>query len=164
MRFLHPLSGRVAKAVVVDLDNTLWGGVVGEDGFNGIRLGTEFPGAAYRDVQRALLDLRQRGILLAICSKNNPSDAMEVLERHPEMLLRPEHFAAMRINWNDKASNLREIAEELNIGIDALAFLDDNPVERQQVRGALPEVTIIGLSGGSASVCARCATRRSLSG
>jgi FkbH-like protein len=145
MRFLHPLSGRVAKAVVVDLDNTLWGGVVGEDGLHGIRLGTEFPGAAYQDVQRALLDLRRRGILLAICSKNNASDAMEVLERHPEMLLRPEHFAAMRINWNDKASNLREIAEELNIGIDALAFLDDNPVERQQVRGALPEVTIIGL-------------------
>jgi FkbH-like protein len=145
MRFLHPLSGRVAKAVVVDLDNTLWGGVVGEDGFNGIRLGTEFPGAAYRDLQRALLDLRQRGILLAICSKNNPGDAMEVLERHPEMLLRPEHFAAMRINWNDKAANLSEIAAELNIGIDALAFLDDNPVERQQVRGAAPEVTVIDL-------------------
>ena len=145
MRFLHPLSGKVAKAVAVDLDNTLWGGVVGEDGFDGIQLGNEFPGAAYRDLQRALLDLRQRGILLAICSKNNLNDAMEVLERHPEMLLRPRHFAAMRINWNDKAGNLREIAAELNIGIDALAFLDDNPVERQQVRGAVPEVTVIGL-------------------
>jgi FkbH-like protein len=145
MRFLHPLSGRVAKVVVTDLDNTLWGGVVGEDGFDGIQLGTEFPGPAYRDVQRALLDLRQRGVLLAICSKNNPSDALEVLERHPDMLLRPQHFAAIRINWNDKASNLREIAAELNIGIDALAFLDDNPAERQQVRGALPEATVIDL-------------------
>ena len=145
MRFLHPLSGRVAKAVAVDLDNTLWGGVVGEDGFDGIQLGAEFPGAAYRELQRTLLDLRQRGILLAICSKNNPNDALEVLERHPEMLLRPGHFAAMRINWNDKAANLREIAAELNIGIDAVAFLDDNPVERQQVRGAVPEVTVIEL-------------------
>jgi FkbH-like protein len=145
MRFLHPLSGKVAKAIVVDLDNTLWGGVVGEDGFDGIRLGNEFPGAAYRDLQRALLDLRQRGILLAICSKNNESDAMEVLEKHPEMLLRPAHFASVRINWKDKASNLREIASELNIGTDALAFLDDNPVERQQVRGAVPEATVIHL-------------------
>jgi FkbH-like protein len=145
MRFLHPLSGRVAKAIAVDLDNTLWGGVVGEDGFDGIQLGAEFPGAAYRNVQRALLDLRQRGILLAICSKNNSADAMEVLERHPDMLLRPQHFAALRIDWNDKAANLREIAEELNIGIDAVAFLDDNPVERQQVRGAVPEATVIEL-------------------
>jgi FkbH-like protein len=145
MRFLRPLSGKVAKAVAVDLDNTLWGGVIGEDGIDGIKLGDEYPGAAYREVQRALLDLRRRGILLAVCSKNNPSDAMEVLERHPEMLLRPEHFAAIRIDWNDKAGNLREIAAELNIGIDAMAFLDDNPVERQQVRGDLPEVAVIEL-------------------
>lgn len=145
MRFLHPLSGKVAKAVAVDLDNTLWGGVIGEDGIDGIKLSGEYPGAAYRDVQKALLDLRQRGILLALCSKNNPADAMEALERHPEMLLRPEHFAAVRIDWNDKAGNLREIARELNIGIDAIAFVDDNPVERQQVRGAVPEVTVIEL-------------------
>lgn len=145
MRFLHPLAGRIAKAVAVDLDNTLWGGVIGEDGFHGIKIGREYPGAAYRDVQRALLDLRQRGILLAVCSKNNPADAMEVLERHPEMLLRPEHFAAMRIDWNDKAGNLRELAEELNIGLDAMAFLDDNPVERQQVCAAAPEVHVIHL-------------------
>jgi FkbH-like protein len=148
MRFLHPLTGKVAKAVAVDLDNTLWGGVIGEDGINGIKLGDEYPGASYREVQRALLDLRQRGILLALCSKNNLSDAMEVLERHPEMLLRPEHFAAIRIDWNDKSANLREIAAELNIGIDALAFVDDNPVERQQVRGAVPEVTVIELPEG----------------
>ncbi len=145
MRFLHPLSGKIAKALVVDLDNTLWGGVIGEDGMDGIRLGTEYPGAAYQAVQRVLLDLHHKGILLAICSKNNREDALEVLEKHPGMLVRPAHFAAMRINWTDKSQNLREIAEELNIGIDSLAFLDDNPIERQQVRSALPEVFVVDL-------------------
>jgi FkbH-like protein len=145
MRFLHPLTGKTAKAVVVDLDNTLWGGVIGEDGRTGIKLGNEYPGAAFRDVQRALLDLHRRGILLAICSKNNPDDAMEALQSHPEMLLRPDHFACMRINWTEKSQNLREIAQELNIGVDSLAFVDDNPIERQQVRSALPEVHVINL-------------------
>ena len=145
MRFLHPIAGKIAKALVVDLDNTLWGGVIGEDGMAGIRLGTEYPGAAFQELQRALLDLYQRGILLAVCSKNNLDDAMEALEKHPGMILRPTHFAAMRINWLDKAQNLREIANELNIGIDALAFLDDNPIERQQVRSELPEVAVIDL-------------------
>ena len=145
LRYLHPLAGRVAKAVAVDLDNTLWGGVVGEDGTAGIKLGMEYPGAAYLELQRALLDLHRRGVLLAICSKNNPEDAMDVLENHPHMLLRPAHFAAMRINWSDKVQNLRDLARELNIGLDALAFLDDNPVERQHVRGQLPEVHVIEL-------------------
>ena len=145
LRFLHPLAGKVAKACVVDLDNTLWGGVIGEDGLNGIRLGNEYPGAAFREFQRVLLDFHQRGILLAICSKNNRDDAMEALQQHPGMLLKPEHFAAMRINWTDKAQNLREIAQELNIGVDALAFVDDNPIERQQVRSQLPEAHVIDL-------------------
>jgi FkbH-like protein len=145
MRFLAPLTGRIAKCVAVDLDNTLWGGVIGEDGMSGIKLGTEYPGAAYQALQRALLDLARRGILLAICSKNNPDDAQEALKNHPGMLLRPNHFAAVRINWNDKAQNLREIAAELNIGIDSLAFIDDNPFEREQLRSLLPEVTVIDL-------------------
>jgi FkbH-like protein len=145
LRFLLPLTGKTAKALVVDLDNTLWGGVIGEDGMTGIKLGAEYPGAAYQAVQRAMLDLSRRGILLATCSKNNLDDAMEALERHPGMLLRPGHFAAMRINWNEKHQNLREIAAELNIGVDSLAFLDDNPVERESVRVALPEVTVIEL-------------------
>jgi FkbH-like protein len=145
MRFVAPLTGKVAKALVVDLDNTLWGGVIGEDGMTGIKCDAEYPGAAYQALQRAMLDLSKRGILLAICSKNNPDDAMEALNTHPGMLLRPKHFAAMRINWSDKSQNLREIASELNIGIDSLAFLDDNPVEREQVRAALPEVTVIDL-------------------
>ena len=145
LRYLQPLSGRLAKVVVADLDNTMWGGVVGEDGPAGIRLGEEHAGAAYRELQRALLDLTRRGILLAVASKNNPGDAMEVLEQHPGMLLRPQHFSAMRINWNEKTHSLREIAVELNVGLDALAFLDDNPVERHRVRTELPEVMVIDL-------------------
>src|ERR1017187_560300 len=145
MRFIVPLSGRVAKALVVDLDNTLWGGVIGEDGMAGIKVGPEYPGAAYQALQRVLLDLSRKGILLAVCSKNNLDDAMEALENHPGMLVRAKHFAAMRVNWGDKSQNLREIAQELNVGIDALAFLDDNPFEREQVRAALPEVTVIDL-------------------
>src|ERR1022692_4752865 len=145
LRFLHPLAGKVAKCVAVDLDNTLWGGVIGEDGMNGIRLGAEYPGAAYQELQRALRDLSRRGILLAVCSKNNPADAMEALSGHPGMVLQPRDFAAMRIDWNDKARNLREIASELNIGLDTIAFLDDNPVERRQVREQAPEAIVIRL-------------------
>ena len=131
--------------LVTDLDNTLWGGVIGENGLEGIQVGMEYPGAAYRALQRVMLDLYRRGIILAICSKNNVADAMEALEQHPGMLLRPEHFAALRINWDDKAQNLREIAAELNVGRDSLAFLDDNPVERARISDELPEVTVIDL-------------------
>lgn len=143
VRFLAPLRGKQAKCLVCDLDNTLWGGVIGEDGMEGIRLGAEFPGAVYTQLQRALLDLTRRGILLAICSKNNEADALEAIDKHPGMLLQRTDFAAMRINWNDKAQNLREIAHELNIGIDSLVFLDDNPVEREFIREMLPEVTVL---------------------
>jgi FkbH-like protein len=145
LRFLLPLTGKIAKALVVDLDNTLWGGVIGEDGLHGIHIGAEYPGAAFLQLHRAILDLYQRGIILAVCSKNNPADAMEVFEKRADMLLNAGHFACFRINWQDKAQNLREIATELNIGIDSLAFLDDNPVERQRVKSELPEVTVIDL-------------------
>lgn len=145
LRYLIPLAGKMAKVLVVDLDNTLWGGVVGEDGFDGILVGTQYPAAPYHELQRVLLDFYRRGILLAICSKNNSEEAIEVLEKHPGLLLRPQHFAAMRINWNEKVQSLREIAAELNVGIDALAYLDDSSVEREQVREMLPEVTVIEL-------------------
>jgi len=143
LKFIHPLTGVVCKVLAVDLDNTLWGGVLGEDGVDGLKLGVEYPGALYRGFQRAVLDLHQRGILLAVCSKNNHDEAMAALQNHPGMLLRPEHFAAFRINWQDKAQNLREIAEELNVGIDSIAFFDDNPVERELVRSEAPEVKVI---------------------
>ena len=145
LRYICPLAGKSCKVLVVDLDNTLWGGVAGEDGFEGIQIGPDYPGAAYQAVQRAMLDLYHRGVVLAVCSKNNPAEAMEILARHPGMLLKPQQFAALRINWNDKARNLREIAAELNVGVEALAFLDDNPVERQWVRSQVPEVSVIEL-------------------
>jgi FkbH-like protein len=147
LRAVLPLTGRLAKVLVVDLDNTLWGGVVGEDGLEGVRLGPEYPGAPYLALQRAILALRARGVILAVASKNNDADAMEVLERHPEMLLRPHHFAAMEIGWGDKAQSLRKLAADLNLGLDAFAFLDDSPVERDRVRVATPEVTVIDLPG-----------------
>ncbi|HEX8916045.1 MAG TPA: HAD-IIIC family phosphatase [Humisphaera sp.] len=153
-RFLHPITGRVAKCLVTDLDNTLWGGVIGEDGMDGVRMAADAKGFPFRAVQRALLDLHRRGVLLAVASKNNEADAREALHRHPDMLLRPEHFAAVRINWADKATGLRQIAAELNIGVDALAFLDDNPVERAWVRRELPEVTVIDLPDDPAGYAA----------
>jgi FkbH-like protein len=145
MRILLPLAGRICKALVVDLDNTLWGGIIGEDGLDGIKLGDDYPGNAFLEFQRAVLDLHQRGIILAVCSKNNPDDALEVLNEHRAMLLRPHHFAAQRINWKSKAQNLREIAAELNIDSSALAFVDDDPRERAEVRALAPEVYVIDL-------------------
>lgn len=147
LSFVCPLVGRSCKALVLDLDNTLWGGVVGEDGIQGIALSGEYPGAAFQNVQRVALDLFHRGILLAICSKNNEEDALEAIRTHPGMLLKPNHFAAWRINWADKASNLRSLAEELNIGLDSMAFADDNPAERMWVSTTLPQVHTINLTG-----------------
>ncbi len=145
VRHLAPLCGRSSKVLVCDLDNTLWSGVVGEDGVDGVKVDREYPGVAYRKVQRAILDVKRRGIVLAVASKNNRADAMEALRSHPGMLLRPEDFSAERINWCPKSQSLREIAAELNVGLDSLAFLDDNPAEREHVRGELPEVTVLEL-------------------
>ncbi len=140
MRYVLPLKGLNKKCIVLDLDNTLWGGVAGEDGLAGIQLGSEAPGSAYVAFQRELERLWRRGILLAISSKNNLSDVLPVFEEHPDMVLKLSHFAAHRINWKPKQDNIREIAMELNIGLDSIVFLDDNPVERTKVRAELPEV------------------------
>jgi FkbH-like protein len=145
MRYVKPLKGLTRKCVVVDLDGTLWGGVVGELGPEGIQLGPAAPGVEYVDFQEALLNLTKRGVLLAVCSKNNPDDVMPVLRDHKHMVLREEHFSALRINWKNKAENLAAIAEELNIGLDSLVFFDDNPVERELVRQILPEVLTVEL-------------------
>jgi FkbH-like protein len=134
-----------AKCVVVDLDNTLWGGVLGDDGPEGIQLGDDHPGAIYKDFQRALLELRARGFLLAIASKNDAKTVESVLDSHPEVLLRRADFAVCAANWEPKAVNLRRIAESLNMGLDALVFVDDNPVERAEVRAALPQVAVVEL-------------------
>jgi FkbH-like protein len=136
------LRGGAKKALILDLDNTLWGGVVGELGPLGIALGPDYPGNAFVNFQRALLDFYERGILLAINSKNNLDDVMEVFEKNPHMILKEKHFAAIRANWDDKAANILSIAEELNIGTDSMVFLDDNPVERFAVQSQLPEIAV----------------------
>ncbi len=143
IRTIRPLTGLTRKCVVLDLDNTLWGGVAGEDGLHGIKIGgTAAPGNAFADFQMALNGLRRRGILLALCSKNNPDDVWPIFDTHPDIPLKREHFAAARINWQDKATNIREIARELNLGLDSLVFLDDNPAERGLVRQELPGVLV----------------------
>ena len=134
--------GSSRKVAVVDLDNTLWGGVVGEDGLPGLILGEEGLGLAFKDFQRELLKLYNSGIVLALCSKNNPEDVSNVFDKHPDMALRMEHFAAVRINWNDKATNLEELSDELSLGLDSFVFFDDSQVEREWVRKALPEVLV----------------------
>ena len=133
------------KVLVLDMDNTLWGGVVGEDGVDGLALGQEYPGSAYLKLQRMALELRSTGILLALASKNNEADAFAVFERRPEMLLKPEHFSAWRINWQDKASNIAAMAQQLGLGLDALVFADDSPIECALVRQALPQVEVVEL-------------------
>ena len=143
LKFLCPISGRIAKALVTDLDNTLWGGVIGEDGADGIALGDDYPGAKYKGIQRVLLDLKRRGVVLAINSKNNLEDVQQVLESHPHMLLRPNDFSLIKANWNDKAHNMVEIARELNLGLDSMVFLDDNPGECTRVQSALPQVHVL---------------------
>ena len=131
------------KCLVLDLDNTLWGGVIGDDGLAGIVLGQGSAlGEAFVAFQRYARDLARRGVILAVCSKNDEANALEPFEQHPEMVLRREDIACFAANWNDKASNLREIAEQLNIGLDALVFADDNPFERNIVRRELPMVAV----------------------
>jgi FkbH-like protein len=142
-KHLRAETGRVRKCLILDCDNTLWGGIVGEDGVSGILIGPEHPGNAYREFQLEVLNLHHRGVILGLCSKNNYEDVMEVLRTRSEMVLREEHFAIMRINWQDKVLNLREIADELNISLDSIVFADDSDFEVNLVRKALPEVTTL---------------------
>ena len=142
-RTIAAIRGRGAKVLVLDLDNTVWGGVIGDDGLEGIKIAQgDARGEAHLAVQRYALDLRQRGIVLAVSSKNTDSVASEPFEKHPEMLLRLDHIAVFQANWNDKATNIQSIAEELSLGLDSFVFLDDNPVERGLVRKLLPEVSV----------------------
>lgn len=142
-RLLAALRGRAKKCLVLDLDNTLWSGVIGDDGLDGIVLGQgDATGEAHLELQRTALALRRRGIVLAVSSKNTDAIAREPFAKHPEMLLKEEHIAVFQANWSDKATNLRAIATELNLGLDSLVFVDDNPVERQLVRELVPEVAV----------------------
>ena len=142
-RVVAALRGKSRKALILDLDNTVWGGVIGDDGIEGIKIAQgDARGEAHLAVQRLALDLRQRGIVLAVSSKNTDEVAREPFEKHPEMLLKLEHIAVFQANWNDKASNIQAVAEELSLGLDAMVFLDDNPVERGLVRKLLPQVAV----------------------
>jgi FkbH-like protein len=135
-------QGRTIRGVIVDLDNTLWGGIIGEDGMDQLALGSEFPGRAYRYFQKTLKELSARGILLALCSKNTEAVAMHAIENHPQMILRKKDFVSIRINWEHKSENIRAIAGELSLGLKNLAFIDDSPSEREEVSKILPDVLV----------------------
>ena len=139
---VRSLQGAVKKCLVLDLDNTLWGGVIGDDGLSGIQIGELGTGHAFSDFQKWLKELKNRGILLTVCSKNNEDTAKEPFEKHPEMVLRLEDFSKFVANWEDKARNIRTIQQSLNIGMDSMVFLDDNPFERELVRTMIPEITV----------------------
>jgi FkbH-like protein len=142
-RTVAAIRGKSKKALILDLDNTVWGGVIGDDGLEGIKVAQgDARGEAHLAVQQLALALRQRGIVLAVSSKNTDEVAREPFEKHPEMLLKLEHIAVFQANWNDKATNIQAIAEELNLGLDAMVFLDDNPAERGLVRKLLPQVAV----------------------
>jgi FkbH-like protein len=142
-RTVAAVRGKSRKVLILDLDNTVWGGVIGDDGLEGIKLAQgDAQGEAHLAVQALALNLRQRGILLAVSSKNTDEIARMPFEQHPEMLLKLEHIAVFQANWNDKATNIRAIAESLSLGLDAMVFLDDNPVERGLVRQLLPQVAV----------------------
>ena len=142
-RIVAAIRGKSGKALVLDLDNTVWGGVIGDDGLEGIKIAQgDATGEAYLAVQRMALDLRQRGIVLAVSSKNTDEIAREPFEKHPEMLLKLDHIAVFQANWKDKATNIQGIADELSLGLDSIVFLDDNPVERGLVRKLLPQVAV----------------------
>ena len=137
------ISARTPKKVLLlDLDNTLWGGVLGEAGVEGIALSDDHIGAVYRKVQQSVKAMGMAGVILAIVSKNNESDVQEVFSSHPHMILKREDFSAVKINWRDKADNIREISEELNLGLDSFVFIDDMAAERDNIKARVPAVTV----------------------
>jgi FkbH-like protein len=143
---IRVLKGRSRKCLVLDCDNTLWGGVIGEEGLDGIQLhDSDKPGVYFRAFQEAAVALHDQGVMLAVCSKNNEDDVWEVLDNHPYCALKKSHLVAWRINWENKAANLVSLADELNIGLDSFVFVDDSPHERALVGAALPDVLVLGV-------------------
>jgi FkbH-like protein len=155
-RLIAALRQPMHKVLVLDLDNTLWGGVVGDDGLEGIEIGDTSPrGEAFKAFQRYVKGLKQRGVLLAVCSKNDHERAVEPFEQHPEMVLRLDDFAAFKANWEPKSDNLQAIAAELNLGLNSLVFADDNPAEIEIVRQFAPDVSTILVGPDPASYVAQ---------
>jgi FkbH-like protein len=145
MSYVKTMLGVSRKCIVLDLDNTLWGGIVGEDGFDGIELAQTSNGKAFVEFQKQLLSLWQQGIILAINSKNNFDDAMKVIREHPDMILREKHFASIQINWDDKAQNIKQIAEEINIGLNSIVFFDDDKLNQERIKQEFPEVLTVDM-------------------
>jgi len=143
--YVKPILGLNKKCIVLDLDNTLWGNIVGEDGFEGIKIGPYTEGKSFVEFQKVIKSLSENGIILAINSKNNQKEAMKVINEHPHMILRENDFSCIKINWNDKISNMKEISNELNIGLDSIVFFDDDPVNRELLRMSMPEINTIEL-------------------
>jgi FkbH-like protein len=142
-KFINALRGKNKKCLILDCDNTLWGGIIGEDGIDGIKLSKHGSGGSFYDFQQELVNLHNRGVVLALCSKNNEEDVWEVFDMHPEMLLKREHIAAYEINWEDKAGNIKNISKSLKLGLDSFVFIDDSPFETNMVREILPRVEVI---------------------
>jgi FkbH-like protein len=147
-KYIRPLKGRNKKCLVLDCDNTLWGGIVGDDGLTGIMLGKTYPGSAYYEFQQEILNLYNRGIIIALCSKNNEEDVWDVFRNHPDMILSENQIAVSQINWRDKVANIRQIALDLNIGLDSIVFVDDSKFEVNLILQELPEVETILLPEG----------------
>jgi len=145
MGYVKANLGVNRKCIVLDLDNTLWGGIIGEDGFDRIDLSLKPPGMAFVEFQRVLLALHQRGVILAINSRNNEDEALKVIREHPYMVLREENFATLKINWSDKISNIKEIAEELNIGLESIVYFDDDPINRELMSKVIPQIMTVSL-------------------
>lgn len=145
LAYLIPIASKTKKCLVLDLDNTIWGGIIGEDNMEGIKLSPTGEGKMFYIFQKLILSLSKLGIILAINSKNNKEDVDKVFKEHPYMILKEDDFAAIRINWQDKVTNMKELAEELNIGLDSMVFMDDDPANREMIRKMIPEVEVIDL-------------------
>ena len=146
MSYVKPMCGLNKKCIILDLDNTLWGGIIGEDGFDGIELGHTPNGKAFVEFQKELLSLWEQGVILVINSKNNFDEAMKVIKEHPNMILREKNFASIQINWNDKAENLKHIVNEINIGLNSIVFCDDDKLNQERIKQEFPEVLTLELS------------------
>jgi FkbH-like protein len=141
--FIVSANGLSKKAIIFDCDNTIWGGILGEDGFNGISMSTRTPsGSIFSEIQAIALSLRKQGVLIGLCSKNNYGDVIDVMRNHPDMQLKERHVSIMKINWEDKVTNLKEIAKDLSIGLDSMVFIDDSPFEVNLIKQKIPEVTV----------------------
>lgn len=165
MQYYSVLLGKMKKCIVLDCDNTLWGGIVGEDGPYGLKIGDDYPGIAYKHFQQEIIHLKNRGIIITLCSKNNEQDVWEVFDSNPNMVLSKNDIVDFEINWDSKAENIKKIAERINIGLDSIVFVDDSPFECELVRNQLPEVEVIQLGKNiseNASLIRRCRLFNSL--